>query len=177
MQDRPYSLDRARAFIASVEWVFAKTMAHHNPHEYVVERVAGGEEFSAFVDFVRSGPIRRYKRCFCQTVDEHDFFLTHAGADGWIGTASRATGPAGTSSRRRPAIGARSSSRRRALAHQPRAGRRAAPPPRRGAALVVASAMDEDAKSWAAALPLRPRVARPTWTFTLRVYAALASRA
>ena len=86
MQDGPYSLDRARAFICSVEWVFAKTMAHYNPHEYVVERVAGGEEFSAFVAFVRSGPIRRYKRgrYFCQTVDEHDYFLTHAGADGWI---------------------------------------------------------------------------------------------
>ena len=75
-----------RPFIASVEWVFAKTMAHYNPHEYVVERDHRGEAFDAFLALVRSGPIRRYRggRYHCVTVDEHDYFLTHAGEDGWI---------------------------------------------------------------------------------------------
>jgi hypothetical protein len=75
-----------RPFIASVEWVFARTMAHCNPHWYVVERDHRGEAFSAFVTFVRSGSIRRDKgrRYFCVTVDEWDYFLTHAGAAGWI---------------------------------------------------------------------------------------------
>jgi hypothetical protein len=56
-QDQRYSLERAREFIAGVQWTFAKTMAHYNPHEYIVERVEGGDEFTAFVAFVRSGPI------------------------------------------------------------------------------------------------------------------------
>ena len=75
-----------RGFIASVEWRFAKTMAHYNPHWYVVERDAGGPEFTDFVAFVRSGPIRRYRggRYHCVTVDGWDYWLTHAGADGWI---------------------------------------------------------------------------------------------
>jgi hypothetical protein len=73
-------------FIHSVEWRFAKTMAHYNPHWYVVERDHRGAAFDAFIAFVRSGPIRRYKggRYHCVTVDEWDYFLTHAGEDGWI---------------------------------------------------------------------------------------------
>jgi hypothetical protein len=75
-----------RDFIASVPWRFAKTMAHYNPHWYVVEREHRGEAFDAFVAFVRSGPIRRYRsgRYHCVTVDGFDYWLTHGGADGWI---------------------------------------------------------------------------------------------
>jgi hypothetical protein len=75
-----------RRFIASVDWRFAKTMAHYNPHWYVVERDNAGPEFTDFVAFVRSGPIRRYRggRYHCVTVDGWDYWLTHAGADGWI---------------------------------------------------------------------------------------------
>jgi hypothetical protein len=80
------SLEAARRFIASVEWRFAKTMAHYNPHWYVVDRDASGPEFTDFVAIVRSGPIRRYRggRYHCVTVDGWDYWLTHAGADGWI---------------------------------------------------------------------------------------------
>jgi hypothetical protein len=86
MQHRPYSLDRARAFVAGVDWTFAKTMAHYNPHEYIVAGRVGGDEFVAFVAFVRQAPIRRYRggRYFCRTVDDHDYWLTHAGSAGWI---------------------------------------------------------------------------------------------
>jgi hypothetical protein len=56
------SLDDARRVIASVEWRFAKTMTHYNPHLYVVERENAGPKFTAFVNFVRSGRIRRYRR-------------------------------------------------------------------------------------------------------------------
>jgi hypothetical protein len=88
----PYPLDaatleRARAFIASVEWTFAKTRARYNPHHYHgPESRHGGPEFSAFVAFVRQAPIRRWRggRYHCLTVDERDYFLTHAGAAGWI---------------------------------------------------------------------------------------------
>ncbi len=75
-----------RTFIESAEWRFAKTMAHYNPHWYVVERDAGGKAFSAFVDFVRTGPVRRYRggRYVWVTVGEWDYWLTHAGRDGWI---------------------------------------------------------------------------------------------
>jgi hypothetical protein len=75
-----------RRFIDSVEWRFAKTMAHYNPRWYVVERNAGGPEFTDFVAFIRAGPIHRYRggRYHCVTVDDWDYWLTHAGADGWI---------------------------------------------------------------------------------------------
>jgi hypothetical protein len=43
--------DDARRFIASIEWRFAKTIAHYNPHWYVVERDNAGLEFTAFVTF------------------------------------------------------------------------------------------------------------------------------
>ncbi len=82
----PQPGDEQRRFIAAAKWVFAKTMAHYNPHEYVVERVEGGPLFDAFVAFVRTGPIRRYRggRYFCVTVDEYDYWLTHGGGDGWL---------------------------------------------------------------------------------------------
>ena len=75
-----------RSFIASVEWVFARTMAHYNPHEYIVQKNHRGEAFDAFVAFVRSGPIRRYRggRYHCVTVDEFDYFLTYARDAGWL---------------------------------------------------------------------------------------------
>jgi hypothetical protein len=75
-----------RPFIASVEWVFAKTMAAYNPHEYVVEKNYRGAEFDSFVAFIRSAPIRRYRggRYFCAEVDDWTYFLTHAGAAGYI---------------------------------------------------------------------------------------------
>ena len=58
----------------------------YNPHWCVVEREHRGEAFDAFVAFVRSGPIRRYRggRYHCVTVDGFDYWLTHGGADGWI---------------------------------------------------------------------------------------------
>jgi hypothetical protein len=76
----------SQRFVDSAEWRFAKTMAHYNPHWYVVERDAGGKAFSAFVDFVRTGPVSRYRggRDVCVTVGEWDYWLTHAGRDGWI---------------------------------------------------------------------------------------------
>jgi hypothetical protein len=82
-----------RPFIASVEWVFAKTMAHYNPHEYIVERNHRGEAFDAFVAFVRSGPIRRYRggRYHCVEIDEWAYWLTHAVSDGWIVNRKRST--------------------------------------------------------------------------------------
>jgi hypothetical protein len=38
------------------------------------------------VDFVRTGPVRRYRggRYLSVTVDEWAYWLTHAGPDGWI---------------------------------------------------------------------------------------------
>jgi hypothetical protein len=75
-----------RDFIASVPWRFARTMASYNPGWYVVERDHRGEAFDAFVVFVRSGPIRRYRggRYHCVTVEGFDYWLTHGGSGGWI---------------------------------------------------------------------------------------------
>jgi hypothetical protein len=52
----------------------------------LVERVEGGDDFSAFVAFVHGGPIRRYRGggYHCVTVDDRDYFLTHAGDARWI---------------------------------------------------------------------------------------------
>jgi hypothetical protein len=50
----------ARAFIAKAKWVFAKTMADYNPHEYVVERVEGGPQFDALVALINQGRVRHY---------------------------------------------------------------------------------------------------------------------
>ena len=74
------------AFIARAKWVFAKTMAHYNPHWYVVEAKEAGADFDAFVALIRTTPIRRYRggRYHCLTVDEFDYWLTHAGGGGWI---------------------------------------------------------------------------------------------
>ena len=82
----PTADEASQRFVNSADWRFAKTMAHYNPHWYVVERDAGGEAFSAFVEFVRTGPVRRYRggRYLCVTVGEWDYWLTHAGPDGWI---------------------------------------------------------------------------------------------
>jgi hypothetical protein len=80
------TLGAAREFVASANWVFAKTMAAYNPHHYIVERAAGGPAFSAFVALVRSAPIRRYRggRYHAFELDGHTYWLTHAGAAGWI---------------------------------------------------------------------------------------------
>jgi hypothetical protein len=52
----------------------------------VVERDNAGPDFTAFVAFVRSGPIRRYRggRYHCVEVDQWAYWLTHAGTGGWI---------------------------------------------------------------------------------------------
>jgi hypothetical protein len=83
---RDPSLDEARSFIASRSWVFAKTMARYNPHEYIVEARHGGPDFDAFVALIRRAPIRRWHggRYHALTVDDHDYWLTHAGAAGWL---------------------------------------------------------------------------------------------
>jgi hypothetical protein len=75
-----------RPFIASVPWVFARTMAHYNPHEYIVESRHRGEAFDAFVAFVRTGAIRRYRggRYHCVTVEGFDYFLTYVPDAGWL---------------------------------------------------------------------------------------------
>jgi hypothetical protein len=80
------SLKEAREFVASANWVFAKTMAAYNPHHYIVERDEGGPALSAFVALVRSAPIRRYRggRYHSLELDGFTYFLTHAGAAGWI---------------------------------------------------------------------------------------------
>ncbi len=105
------SNDYDPAIHPSVEWRFAKTMAHYNPHWYVVERDHRGEAFDAFVAFVRSGPIRRYRggRYHCVTVDELDYFLTHAGSDGWIVNRKPSPRRAGIRPRRRRVTRASSS--------------------------------------------------------------------
>lgn len=85
--DRTVTAYDPRPFIASVEWRFAKTMAHYNPHWYVVERDAGGELFSAFVAFIRdSGRVRRYRGYPYRsvTVDGFDYWLTWADDAGAI---------------------------------------------------------------------------------------------
>jgi hypothetical protein len=91
------SLDDARRFIVAVEWRFAKTMAHYNPHWYVVERDNAEPEFTAFVAFVRSGPIRRYRggRYHCVEVDQWAYWLTHAGSGGGSSTANEVPRRAG----------------------------------------------------------------------------------
>jgi hypothetical protein len=52
----------------------------------VIERAEGGAEFDACVAHVRQAPVRRWRggRYLCLTVDDHDYWLTHAGAAGWI---------------------------------------------------------------------------------------------
>jgi hypothetical protein len=49
-----------RVFIGRVRWVFAKTMAHYNPHEYVVESVEGGPQFDGFVALINQGHVRLF---------------------------------------------------------------------------------------------------------------------
>jgi hypothetical protein len=65
-------------------------MAAYNPHWYVAEREEAGPLFDRFVAFVRSGPIRRCRggRYHCVTVDEWDYWLTHAGGRSAFGVTS-----------------------------------------------------------------------------------------
>src|SRR5687768_14602753 len=56
-------LDAMRAYVASVEWIFAKTMAA-TPHEYTLRRKAPGREaeFEAVVMFIRqTGYKKKFK--------------------------------------------------------------------------------------------------------------------
>jgi hypothetical protein len=85
----PASPDREaanpRAFIASVEWIFASTMPE-NPHWYVVEREVGSPAFDAFVALIQDGRVRRYKGYDYPTVtvDDFDYWLTRGNDSGWI---------------------------------------------------------------------------------------------
>ena len=90
MHDRPYSLERARAFIASVAWTFAKTRAT-NSHWYIRQIDVAGVEFDAFVAAIRATPIRRWHggRFHCLTVvdasgDSFDYWCTWVHPGGWI---------------------------------------------------------------------------------------------
>ena len=75
-----------RPFIGRVHWVFAKTMAHYNPHEYVVESVEGGPQFDSFVALINRGRVRRYKGYPYRhiTVEGYDYWLTWADNCGTI---------------------------------------------------------------------------------------------
>jgi hypothetical protein len=82
---KPHSAERAREFIADVNWTFAKTMVALHPSRVHRRARRGRGRFSAFVTLVRSGPIRRYRggRYHCVT-DEFDYFLAHASDAGWL---------------------------------------------------------------------------------------------
>jgi hypothetical protein len=69
-----------RQFIAGVEWRFAKTMAHYNPHWYVVERDNRSDAFAAFVELIENGEVRMYRGHPYNhvTVDGWDYWLTRA---------------------------------------------------------------------------------------------------
>jgi hypothetical protein len=76
-----------RVFIASVEWRFAKTMAHYNPHWYVVQKANDGPLFDGFLAYLNaSETVRRYKgRPYRYvTVDDHDYWTTFAPGAGYI---------------------------------------------------------------------------------------------
>ena len=75
-----------RPFIARVVWRFAKTMAHYNPHWYVVERDHRDEEFTAFVDLIGTGEVRFYEGYPYRhvSVDGWDYWLTWADGAGTI---------------------------------------------------------------------------------------------
>ena len=74
-----------RAFIARVEWTFAKTMPD-NPHWYIVERKIGGPTFDAFVALIQKGSVRRYRGHDYRslTVDDYDYWLMASSDSGWI---------------------------------------------------------------------------------------------
>ena len=69
-----------RPFIARVEWRFATTMAHYNPHWYVVERDNAGDEYTAFVALIAGGELRFYLGYPYHhvSVDGWDYWLTWA---------------------------------------------------------------------------------------------------
>lgn len=76
-----------REFIASVEWRFAKTMAHYNPHWYVVQRDVGGPLFDAFVAYIQASPkVRRYagRQYHYVEVAQQTYWLTWGGGARWI---------------------------------------------------------------------------------------------
>lgn len=80
------TIEQARAYVSSVRWTFARTRARTNPHHYIIERVEGGPEFSAFVELIRAAPIRRWRggRYHCLTIDQRDYWITNAGSAGLI---------------------------------------------------------------------------------------------
>ncbi len=74
-------------FIRSVEWRFAKTMAHYNPHWYVVQRDDGGPLFDGFLAYLaETGRVRLYGGYPYRyvTVDDHDYWTTWAEGAGYI---------------------------------------------------------------------------------------------
>ena len=76
-----------RTFIASVEWRFAKTMAHYNPHWYVVQRDDGGELFDGFLAYLKQhGTHRNYGGYpyLYVSVDGFDYWTTFADGAGYI---------------------------------------------------------------------------------------------
>jgi hypothetical protein len=76
-----------REFIRSVEWRFATTMAHSNPHWYVVQRDEGGPLFDGFLAYLEAvGSVRTYKGHPYRyvTVDDHDYWTTCASGAGTI---------------------------------------------------------------------------------------------
>ena len=94
----PYDLDQ---WIKEAPFRFAKTMPE-NPHWYITERecrtTGFGAELRAFVDHVHAhGGTRFFKGYPYRTItlDEHDYWLTHAGAAGWIVRRAGMTRPAG----------------------------------------------------------------------------------
>lgn len=63
MHERRYAIEQqARAFIAAVDWVEARTMAHYNPHEYVhTRRVEDRAGFAVLAALIDAGDVRRYQ--------------------------------------------------------------------------------------------------------------------
>ncbi len=47
------NLEKAEAFVESVEWIFAKTYAKTAPHEYIVKRYLPKEKWDEFLWFAR----------------------------------------------------------------------------------------------------------------------------
>ena len=75
-----------RAWIESVPFTFASTMAE-NPHHYIVERVHGGPEFDAFVQAIKEeGGKRLYRgwRYRMIVVGAYTYWLTWAGGAGRV---------------------------------------------------------------------------------------------
>ena len=74
-------------FIHSVEWRFAKTMAHYNPHWYVVQRDNRDELFDGFLRYLTDhGKLRSYKGYPYRSVsvDGWDYWTTWASSACYI---------------------------------------------------------------------------------------------